>query len=151
MVILETQTIDLCNFVNDIRKYEPNLVRIIFDFVFVPCFEDKEGKHKYIRAIPKLGTNYIDEYSFYSNTMVRWVIIDKSVKNINSYAFKNCSSLETITIGYFVRIIGYRAFMNCLSLNSIYIPHHVKAIGSFAFVGCAYLTNVYISRYLKLI
>ena len=54
--------IDILDLINRIRDYEPALVNKIFDFIFIfiPCREDREGNHKYIRAIPasKTKKNY---------------------------------------------------------------------------------------------
>ena len=58
--IMENYKINnIFDFMDCIRDYEPNLVRYIMDFVFIPCREDKEGKHKYISAIPEKGSSSI--------------------------------------------------------------------------------------------
>ena len=36
---------DLVSLIKQINEYEPNLVKKIFDYVFIPCSEDKEGKY----------------------------------------------------------------------------------------------------------
>ena len=101
----KTQITDILSLIQQIRDYEPNIVEIIFDYVFVPCNEVKEGKHKYIRAMPSPGTNTILE-AFYGNKTLEMIIIDDSVKTIGAYAFYECSNLTQAIIGESVEIIG---------------------------------------------
>ena len=77
-----------------IRDYEPNLVRYIMDFVFIPCREDKEGKHKYISAIPEKGSSSIirNERGNFRNLEI--LIIDKSANLIGSQVFSYCANLN---------------------------------------------------------
>ena len=88
--------IDMQKLMKDIRDYEPAIIRIIFDYVFVPCSQDQEGKHKYIRAIPSPRTISICEKAFYGNKNLEWVIIDKTIKSIGNSAFDGCSKFIKI-------------------------------------------------------
>ena len=141
---------DILSLVNQIRNYEPNLMGIIFDYVFVPCSQDQEGKHKYIRAFPnKNGT--INEKAFYNNNKLEWVIIDNSVKSIGNSAFAGCLSLNDVTIGNSVKSIGRSAFAGCSSLTHLTIPNSIKSIGNDAFYRCSSLREVNIPKHLETI
>jgi hypothetical protein len=73
--------IDISKLLGNIHCYEPEIWKLIMDMVFIPCHENREGKHKYIRAFPKPGTNYIVEGSFNNNKSnnLEMVICDESV------------------------------------------------------------------------
>ena len=58
---------NIFDFMDCIRDYEPNLVRYIMDFIFIPRSEDTEGKYEYIRALPKKGSKRIGDGSFKKN------------------------------------------------------------------------------------
>ena len=139
---------DTLSLVNQIRNYEPNLMGIIFDYVFVPCSQDKEGKHKYIRIIPTPRTTSICEKAFYNNNKLEWVIIDNSVKSIGNNAFDECSSLTHLTIPNSIKSIGSCAFYDCSSLNDVTIPNSIKTIGRSSFHWCSSLTTVNIPNHL---
>ena len=142
LVDISTSKMDTLSLIQQLRDYEPALVKKIFDYVFVPCSEDKEGKHKYIRAIPTPRTTSIGREAFLDNKNLKWVIIDDSVETIGYGAFYKCSSLTEITIPNSVENIGVVAFSICTSLASIVIPNSVETIGYGAFLGCSDLTHM---------
>ena len=137
-----TDIVDTLSLIQQLRDYEPSLVKKIFDFVFVPCSEDTEGKHKYIRAMSKHGTNTISINAFDENPALEMVIVDDSVETIGYCAFDNCSSLTHVTIGNSVKHIGNGAFNNCSSLTHVTISNSVETIGTGAFYKCSKLTQV---------
>lgn len=122
---MDIQIVDLFSLIDEIRYYEPNLVRIIFYMLFIPCHENRE--EKYIRALPKPGTNIINEKAFFRNKNLTWVIIDKTVKNISKCAFKGCISSKKIYIPNSVENIEEYAFSN-VGLNKLIIPRSIKVI-----------------------
>ena len=72
---METPNIkNVSDLMDCIREYEPNLVRYIMDFLFIPCSEDKKGKYEYVRVLPKEGTKFI--YSYLDNYVVLFILID---------------------------------------------------------------------------
>ena len=143
--------IDTLSLIQQIGDYEPNIVEIIFNYVFIPCSEDREGKCKYIYVIPKPGKTSIDSESFYTNKSLQWAIIDKSVKSIDFCAFEECSNLTHVTIPNSVEIISYCAFNECTNLTHINIPNSVELINCEAFLGCINLEKVFIPSSVKLI
>ena len=97
-----------------IGAHEPSLVKIILDFVFIPCYENKR-KYKFIRAIPKPGTDFIDTCAFDYNEDLKGVIIDSQVKTVKEGAFIYCKNLEFIDLGS-VEILSDSSFQNCQNL-----------------------------------
>ena len=146
---IDSPIVDILSLINQIRNYEPNLMGIIFDYVFVPCSQSREGKHKYIRAIPTPGTTSICEKAFYNNNKLEWVIIDKTVESIGEAAFDECSKLTHLTIPDSVKSIGTLAFDQCSSLTRLIIPDSVKSIGKYAFSSCSSLTEASIPSHLE--
>ena len=96
--------------------------------------------------------------------LVKSVVIESSVSNIQSYsfsgftnltsvtflgplnigysAFQDCTSLTEITIPDGVVTIYFDTFNNCTSLTSVTIPASVTSIDNSAFSGCSGLTSV---------
>ena len=66
-----------------------------------------------------------DEHS----AVVKKVVIQQGVTNIDDWAFYNCSNLSSISIPNSVTSIGELAFDGCSSLRSISIPDSVTSIG----------------------
>ena len=147
--IIDSSIVDTLSLINQIREYEPAIVRIIFDYVFVPCSQDQEGKHKYIRAIPTPGTKIICEKAFFDNKNLEWVIIDKSVETIGEYAFYGCESLIHLTIDNSIKTIGGYAFEHCSNLTHLTIGNSIQTIGKYAFNRCLNLTEVNIPSHLE--
>jgi len=150
-------------------RYEPDILKLIFKFLFVPVYEDKEKKYRYIEALPKPGTTNINlkafsncrflqsviisdsvesigDSAFYSCNQLQSVMIGKSVKTIGEYVFSRCKLLQSVNLGNSVEYIGENAFFSCGSLKSITIPNSVKIIGEDAFTGCELLKTASIPK-----
>lgn len=149
--VIDSPTTDILSLINKIHDYEPDIVRIIFYYVFVHCNQDKEGKYKYIRAISTPGTTSICDNSFYCSKNLEWVIIDNSVGTIGDSAFAYCSNMTEMSIPDSVKTIGDYAFYECSSLTHLTICNSVKTIGDYAFDGCSKLTTIYIPIHLETI
>lgn len=151
--------LDLKRLIRKIQAYEPNLVKLIFDMVYVPCNEDRKAKHKCVWALAAPGTNRILECSFRKNKLLKSVIIDDSVKHIDNYAFgginlknnyhQGCISLANVKFGNSVTYINYRAFSNCINLTEIVIPDSVKSIACYAFYRCKNVKKVILGKNVK--
>ena len=76
----------------EIYRYEPEILKKIFQFMFIPIYEDKERKYKYVELLPKPGTDCISGKSFICNLSLQSLIISKSVKNIGEYSFCYCQN-----------------------------------------------------------
>ena len=126
----------------EVWRYEPDILKLIFEFLFIRVYEDKEKKHRYILALPKPGTTSIKKDAFSGCSLLKSVTIGNSVTNIGDAAFKGCSSLQLVTIGNSVTNIGVAAFKGCSSLKSVTIPNSVTSIGRLAFSGCSSLQSV---------
>ena len=84
----------------------------------------------------------IQDYAFYTCSLLTSITIPNSVTSIGYSAFSDCYSLTSITIPNSVTSIESNAFYNCISLTSITIPNSVTSIGSYAFRGCSSLTSI---------
>ena len=91
--------------------------------MFIPVYEDKENKYRYIEALPKPGKTYIGYKSFSKCINLQHVIISNSVKIIGDSAFEK---LNYVSIGNSVKTIENGAFHNCCSLMSAIIPKHLE-------------------------
>ena len=164
------KTID--SLLRQVWRYEPDILTLIFKFLFVPVYEDTEKKYRYIEALPKPGTTNINlkafsncrwlqsviisnsvenigDSAFYSCNQLQSVMIGKSVKTIGEYVFSRCRSLQSVTLGNSVESIGENVFFSCGSLKSITIPNSVKIIGEDAFAGCELLQSASIPENLS--
>ena len=101
---------NIFDFMDCIRDYEPNLVRYIMDFVFIPC---SKGNYEYIRALPKKFSKNIEENAFKNIKNLKMVIIDKSVTSIGECAFYECYGLTSVTIPDSVNSIEKSDFCYC--------------------------------------
>ena len=134
---METPNIkNVSDLIDCIREHEPNLVRYIMDFLFIPCSEDKEGKYEYIRALPEKNSNSISDKAFYDSKKIKMVIIDEKVKSIANCAFSNCSNLSFVSIPDTVLEIGKDAFSVCEKLENIKIPRSLSIINCATFAEC---------------
>ena len=126
----------------EVWRYEPDILKLIFEFLFVPLYKDILGKCRYVIALPKPGTTTIDEFAFYCCSSLQSVTIPKSVTIIGYRAFSGCSSFQSITIPNSVTTIGFFAFSCCSSLQSVTIPDSVTSIGDFAFSDCSSFQSI---------
>jgi hypothetical protein len=123
-------------------RYETGLLKFIFKFLFIPVYEDKQKKYRYIEALPKPGTTYIYIAAFNSCSSLQSVTISNSVTNIERCAFSYCDSLQSITISNSVKTISGSAFCACSSLQSVTIPNSITNIERCAFSYCDSLQSV---------
>ena len=127
--------IDTLSLVNQLRNYEPSLVKIIFDYVYIPCSQDCKGKYKYIRALPNPGMTSIGKGAFKNNETLEIVIIDDTVTSIGESAFSR----------------GVEHYCELTNLSSIFIPNSVTNIDNLAFQLCSLLETVSIPKHLEYI
>ena len=126
----------------EVWRYEPDILKLIFEFLFVPRYEDKEGQCRYVIALTIPGTTTIGYKSFSECEKLQLVTIHDSVTIIGYRAFQQCSSLKSVTIPNSVTTIGNHPFSGCSSLQSVTIPNSVTTIGNRAFSGCSSLQSV---------
>ena len=84
----------------------------------------------------------ISDGAFAENRILKTVIMEPGVQNIDGYAFKGCSSLSTLHLPDGLVTIGESAFWLCESLETVDIPGSVVKIGEHAFSSCSSLVNV---------
>lgn len=140
----QPNTIDTLSLINKIRAYEPAIIKIIFDFTFVYCSEDKEGKYPYIWVLPAPGTKTILKDSFRTNKVLKYIIIDDSVETIEDRAFGGDCSMTDLIIGNSIKNIDFCAFNSCKKLKNLSFGKSVKVIGRSSFAWCISLTEVII-------
>ncbi len=68
--------------------------------------------------------------------------IPNGVKKIDNFAFYSCTMLTDITIPSSVTSIGISAFADCYRLTEIIIPSTVESIGKAAFEDCTELVQI---------
>ena len=93
--------------------------------------EVKNGLRKKIEF--QFGLVKIPDSVFFPNTLLKEVIIPKSVIFFGYHAFQECNALEKVVIPSSVLIIGTQAFYQCTSLKNVVLPHSIVAIGYSAF------------------
>ena len=93
---------------------------------------------KYDFALEKLGRVVIPDTVYYQDTKYPVIMIGKS-------AFYNCSILKSVVIPKTMFSIGARSFSGCSGLTEVVIPNSVKFIGAWAFQYCENLTSVTMS------
>ena len=79
----------------ELWRYEPNILKLIFKFLFVPLYRDNGKVDKYIEAIPEPGNTYIERKAFSEYVNLQIVIISNSVKTIGEWAFDACCSIQS--------------------------------------------------------
>ena len=114
--------------IQKIKDYEPNLLKKILDFIFIPCFKNPPKNCKYIRILPEPGTDFIKEDNFKNNKDVISLIIDDSVKHIKSMSFYGCEKLKSITFSKNLISIGACCFENCYNLTDIILPNKLNTL-----------------------
>jgi hypothetical protein len=110
----------------EVWRYEPDILKLIFEFLFVPLYEDKKGKCRYVIALPKPGTTTIGYKSFSECEKLQLITIHDSVTTIGNRGFYGCSSLKSVTIPNSVTTIDRSAFSQCKKLNQALIPKHLE-------------------------
>ena len=69
-----------------------------------------------------------------------------NIKEIEEYTFNNCTSLSTIVLPNSLTTIKFAAFGGCSSLTNITIPESVTTIEEKAFARCDSLTSIVIPK-----
>ena len=85
----------------------------------------------------------------FSDSSLKEVIFQSSIKEFPSYLFYNCKKLESVDIPEGVTSIGSSAFEGCSSLESISMPESVTTVYAAAFMGCTLLKSATLSPNLK--
>ena len=96
-------------------------------------YENGQGVITFDGDVTQIGKS-----AFYG-TLLKSIVLPKSVTAIESESFGNCEHLTHITIPEGVVTIGWSAFINCTSLQSIVIPQSVAEIGLAPFINCSKL------------
>ena len=84
---------------------------------------------------------YISGGAFYSNTVVKDVILPEGVNSIGKRAFANCSSLTNVNLPESLVMIDDEAFARCKKLKSISVPKNVELMGESVFYACGSLES----------
>ena len=98
-------------------RHEPDLLKRALDLMFVPCTEDRVGKHRFVLALLTPGTTKIAGYAFQGNKVLEWCRLDKRVTHIGDGAFYGCTGLTTITLPPGLALLGDYAFSHCKELR----------------------------------
>ena len=80
------------------------------------------------------GVVSIDRYAFYTQSILKSVILPESLTFIGENAFEGCENLTSVTVPENVTAIGAYAFANS-GLTEIFLPEGLKVIGESAFTG----------------
>ncbi len=102
------------------------------------------------------GTEKINPYAFYKNTMLLTVSLPSSLKEIGEYAFYGCSAIEEVriddvaswcevTLGQSYAnplIYGNDLYINDVYTVNLVIPDGVEKISANSFEGCASIRTV---------
>lgn len=128
-------------FLREIWRHEPGLLREVFRFLFIPLHED-QGNERYITAIPQKGTTKIKSISFRDSCYLQSLIISNTVTLLEHSCFDVCSDLEYVHIGKSVTHIGIEAFEHCSSLRRVHLPDSLESIGEMGFQNCWSLRSI---------
>ncbi|MBR5344207.1 MAG: leucine-rich repeat domain-containing protein [Clostridia bacterium] len=84
------------------------------------------------------------EGAFTRCDLLKSVILEEGVNEIEAYAFSGCKCLEEVVIPESVTRIGSGAFAHCGALTEIILPSSLTSIGNLAFYNCGGLTQIII-------
>ena len=73
--------------------------------------------------------------------LIRNVVVEDGVTNLNNYAFSGCAALSSVTLADSVKWLGYNTFSGCSSLKVFTIPKGLTALEPYTFEGCSALTD----------
>lgn len=96
-----------------------------------------------------LNNVQLEYISFANCTLLNFVALPKSLKEIGRMDFYRCVGLTSINIPSNVTLIGDDAFEGCTGITTIQIPAAVTSIGNNAFRGCSNLTNIILNEGLQ--
>lgn len=137
---------DLDSLIIKIRDYEPELINIIFDFVFVEVNDYKKCK---CIIIP--DDKNMDQKLFYQNNYLKMIILNNDIQIVNDMSFKNCLNLQDIIFSKNLEIIRSNSFEGCKSIYKIDLPKSLKYIGYKSFYGCKSLKEIFLHKEIKYI
>ncbi len=131
-----------------------------------------EGKDPNLTIPERVGSmtvTGVDSRAFYQNSVVKQIILPRTVRTIGDWAFAYCPNLEYVNTSYNLTSVGFYAFAFSPSLEevninsditeltpglfqgsgltSIRIPYNVKTIRRDVFSGCANLKSINIPAY----
>ncbi len=89
---------------------------------------------------------FLDAGSFQNFSVLKQVVLPRTLKTLNANTFANCALLEKVTMNEGLKTISYSAFAHCPKLKSITIPDSVVFIDQTAFSRCYDLEEVIISK-----
>jgi hypothetical protein len=100
-----------------------------------------------IVEIPVPISSIVD--AFEGNSLLKEVILPKTLTSIGDHAFMNCVNLQKMEIPVGVTSIGSNAFSGCLNLPSPILPETLVNIGPNAFQQCLSFTEIVIPEKVK--
>ena len=161
--------------IRNLKSLDNNTFNNLIDTIFVSKYKDKNCKFKYIKALPKPGTDFIESSAYknddYLSKNMQYVIIDKSVNIIKASAFNSCFNLKYIKLHDNIKSIGSKTFYFCINLKNINLPksldkisgglfensglekidieNNIVSIGQYSFNNCTDLKEVKIGNSVK--
>lgn len=161
--------------IENLKSLDNNTFNYLIDNIFVSKHKDKNSKFKYIKALPKPGTNFIESSAYrnddYLSKNMQYVIVDKSVNIIKASAFNSCFNLKYIKLQDNIKSIGSKTFYFCINLKNINLPksldkisgglfensglekidieNNILSIGQHSFNNCIHLKEVKIGNSIK--
>ena len=103
--------------------------------------------------------DYHDDYHYYNvspwgseygSSMLRRLIIEEGVTEVDAKAFAYCSGLESVSLPSTLEVIERRAFYGCDALQELILPDNLCALGEEWTGGCAALHHVHLGAKTKL-
>ena len=117
--------------ITNLRAYEPDLVDLIHAFV---THASNEAHH--------VGENAFSIGAFCSRTVLKKVVLPRSITHVDRCAFWRCTSLTFVELPNTLTHVGDSAFRSCTSLTSVALLDSVTHVGDNAFRQCSALTSV---------
>lgn len=80
----------------------------------------------------------------FSSTLIREIVVPKSVTRLQDYAFNDCRDLESATIksGSLDYTLGTGLFRDCVNLKDVTLAEGITRTGGYTFAGCTALESV---------
>ena len=141
----------LLQFITKLSNIEPNLIKIIQGFVFIPTRLTNLNDQRYIELIPTYKDDVYIQKIWQPNHYLKGVIVNNKVKTINFYAFYNCRMLSYVVLPKSLKQIKDSCFSACMSLKYMYIPDSVTNIDEASFQFCSDLQHVRLPKNIEVI